>query len=234
MTTTDITDATDRANPKRRSDRFPSGSTDRRTSIAERGVSVPDGDRYGDRDKKATNKAEWRNGRRTGLKILRGVTLVRVRVPPRLLNQNALFSRCFPGNQGVSARLSREFPRLFQNQESCVSAGLECKSVQLLTLSGEYDGTREGTFFRAARHHWRHREDVENGNHRLVSFRLRGWGTFFGVRSSTSGTRCSYHLSCLDEASINRGPVANRRSINSARGKKWQIRTALMRRTHRV
>jgi len=52
-----------------------------------------------------------------------------------------------PGNQGVSARLSREFPRLFQDQESCVFAGLECKSVQLLTLSGEYDGTRNGTFF---------------------------------------------------------------------------------------
>ena len=53
----------------------------------------------------------------------------------------------FPRKQAASLRLSRGFPRVLDDVESCVFGPDECKSVQKLTLSGEYDGTRNGTFF---------------------------------------------------------------------------------------
>jgi hypothetical protein len=44
-------------------------------------------------------------------------------------------------------RLPRGFPRLSALAESCEFRPDECQSVQTLTQSGEYDGTRDGTFF---------------------------------------------------------------------------------------
>ncbi len=52
-----------------------------------------------------------------------------------------------PRKRTVSLRLSRGFPPVFALAESCESRPDECKSLQKLTLSGEYDGTRNGTFF---------------------------------------------------------------------------------------
>src|SRR5437867_4728236 len=68
--------------------------------------------------------AEWRNGRRTGLKILFGVTQVRVRVPPRLLNKNGLF----PSETG---RFLAPFPRDLASVREKILYIFRLRSVQI-------------------------------------------------------------------------------------------------------
>ena len=70
---------------------------------------------------------------------------------------------CFPSEQAVFARLSREFPQVPRDRESRVGVAIRGKLRPTRPWSGELDGTMDGTFFRAAWHHCGHREDGAKG-----------------------------------------------------------------------